>query len=277
MIIMKPKASGAWTAVYVSFLAMAGALTSSAEDTATNAIPHKSYTDTVVSVDAKEHTLVVEGFFSRKTFNLGDNCAYTFEDKGAGTIGDLHPGQRVEVDYQEMHDVLVADRVTQEPMCYEGTVKAYDPVQRTLTLHVRGRDKAFPIAADCKVLLRGDKSGSLADIQTGNYVTVTYETPNDKPTARKITQTSETFTGSLTAIDLDTKTVKAKSLYDTKKFNLGDNCAIVIAGKINGRLADLKPNDKLVFSYDEINGVNVASRIALVGRTHSAETAPGGQ
>src|ERR1700690_4433759 len=234
MIIMKPKASGAWTAVYVSFLAMAGALTSSAEDTATNAIPHKSYTDTVVSVDAKEHTLVVEGFFSRKTFNLGDNCAYTFEDKGAGTIGDLHPGQRVEVDYQEMHDVLVADRVTQEPMCYEGTVKAYDPVQRTLTLHVRGWDKAFPIAADCKVLLRGDKSGSLADIQTGNYVTVTYETPNDKPTARKITQTSSTFTGSLTAIDLDTKTVKAKSLYDTKKFNLGDNCAIVIAGKING-------------------------------------------
>jgi len=50
-------------------------------------------------------------------------------------------------------------------------------------------------------------------------------------------------------------------MYDTKKFNLGDNCAIVIGGKINGRLADLKPNDKLIFSYDEINGVNVANRL----------------
>ena len=274
---MKTKALRTWTTVYVAVLAMAGTLPAPAEDTATNAIPHKSYTDTVVSVDAKEHTLVLEGFFSRKTFNLGDNCTCTFEDKGAGTIGDLHPGQRVEVNYQEMHDVLVADRVTQEPMCYEGTVKAYDPVQRTITLHVHSRDKTFLIAADCKVLLRGEKSGSLADIQTGNYVTVTYETPNDKPTARKINQTSETYTGSLTAIDLDTKTVRAKSLYDTRKFILGDNCAIVIAGKINGRLADLKPNDKLVFSYDEINGVNVANRIALVGTPQATETPQGSQ
>ena len=277
MIIMKTKALHTWTAVYVLVLTMAGALTSSADDTATNAIPHKSYTGTVVSVDAKEHTLGLEGFFTSKTFNLGDNCAYTFVDKGAGAIGDLHPGQRVEVVYQEAHGVLVADRVTQEPMCYEGTVKACEPVQRTIILHGRGRDKTFPIAGDCKVVLRGDKPGSLADIQTGNYVTVTYEIPNNKPTAREIAQTSETFTGSLTAIDLDTKTVKATALLDTKKFNLGDNCAIVINGKIDGQLADLKPNDKLVFSYDEINGVNVASRIALVGRPQATETPQGSQ
>jgi hypothetical protein len=142
---------------------------------------------------------------------------------------------------------------------------------------MHGRDKTFAIAGDCKVVLRGDKPGSLADVQAGNYVTVTYETPNDKPNVRKIAQTSETYTGSLIAIDLDTKSVKAKSMFDTKKFNLGDNCAIVIDGKINGRLADLKPNDKLVFSYDEINGVNVANRIALLGRPQAAETPPGGQ
>jgi hypothetical protein len=277
MIIMKMKASRTWTAVCVSVLTMAGALTSSADDAATNAIPHKSYTGTVVSVDGKEHTLGVEGFFTSKTFNLGGNCAYTFVDKGAGAIGDLHPGQRVEVVYQEAHGVLVADRVTQEPMCYEGTVKACEPGQRTITLRGRGRDKTFPIAGDCKVVLRGDKSGSLADIQTGNYVTVTYEIPNNKPTARGIAQTSETFTGSLTAIDLDTKTVKATALLDTKKFNLGDNCAIVINGKIDGQLADLKPNDKLVFSYDEINGVNVANRIALVGTPQATATPSGSQ
>ena len=277
MIIMKTKALRTWTAICVSFLTIAGAFTTSADDTETNAIPHKSYTSTVVSVDTKEHTLVLEGFFTSKTFNLGGNCAYTVVDKGAGVIGDLHPGQRVEVVYQEAHNVLVADRVTQEPMCYEGTVKACDLAQRTITLHTRGRDKTFLIAGDCKVVLRGDKPGSLTDVQTGNYVTVTYETPNDKPTARKIAQTSETYTGSLIAIDLDTKTVKAKSMFDTKKFNLGDNCAIVIDGRINGRLADLKPNDKLVFSYDEINGVNVANRIALVGRPQTTETPQGSQ
>ena len=248
-----------------------------ADDAETNAIPHKSYTGTVGSVDTKEHTLVVEGFFTSKMFNLGDNCTYTLVDKVAGAINDLHPGQRVEVVYQEMHDVLVADRVTQEPMSYEGTVKTCDPAQRTITLHDHGRDRTLPIAGDCKVLLRGDKPGSLADIQPGNYVTVTYETPDDKPTARKITQTSETFTGLLTAIDLDAKTVKAKSLFDTKKFNLGDNCAIVIDGKINGRLSDLKPNDKLDFNYDEINGVNVANRIALVSRPQTTEAPQSGK
>jgi hypothetical protein len=92
---------------------------------------------------------------------------------------------------------------------------------------------------------------------------VTYETPNDIATARQIAQTSESFAGTLTAIDLDERTVKAKTLFDTKKFNLVDNCAIVINGKTDARLSDLKPEDKLVFSYDEINGVNVVNRIAL--------------
>jgi len=276
MIIMKTKALRTWTAVCVSALTMAGALTASAaDDTDTNEIPHKSYTDTIVSVDAKEHVLVMAGFFANKTFNLGDKCTYSFVDKNAGTIADLHSGQRVEVLYQEAHDVLVADSVTQETMSCEGTVKACDPAARTITLHGRGRDRTLPIAADCKVMLRKDKLGSLADIQTGNFVTVIYETPDGKPTAQKITQSSETYTGSLTAIDLETKTVKAKSMYDTKKFNLGDNCAIVIGGKINGRLADLKPNDKLVFSYDEINGVNVANRIALLGRPQATATPQG--
>ena len=57
-------------------------------------------------------------------------------------------------------------------------VKAIDPTARTMTLHVRGLDKTFQIASDCNVLLRDDKPGRLADIQTGNHVTVTYETPD---------------------------------------------------------------------------------------------------
>ena len=251
---------------------MAAALKASADDSTTAGIPHKSYEGTVVSVDAQEHRLGLKGTFLTKTFNLGDNCTYSVVDKPEGAVVDLRPGQRVMVVYQESHGVLVASRVTQQPVRCEGTVKAYDPIQRTMTLHTPGRDRTFQIVGDCKVVLRGNKSGALTDIQPGNYVTVTYETPNDKLMAWKITQTSETFNGSLTAIDLDTKTIKAKSLFDTKKFTLGDNCAIVINGKINGQLSDLKPNDKLIFSYDEINGVNVANRIAPAGTAQQSET-----
>ena len=91
---------------------------------------------------------------------------------------------------------------------------------------------------------------------------MTYETPGGKLTAREIAQTSIVFTGTLTAIDLGEKTLKARAVFDTKKFNVADNCAIVINGKTDGQLSDLKPDDKLVFSYDEINGVNVVNRIA---------------
>ena len=265
-IIMKTKAIRIWTALCMSILTITGVGAALAADTDTNAIPHKSYTGMILSVNPTEHTLVLDGFFTSKTFNLGDKCAYTFVDKGAGVIGDLHAGQRVEVIYQEMHNVLVVDRVTQEPMSYEGTVQACDPALRTITLHLRGRDRALPLANDCKILLRGDKAGSLNDIQAGNYITMVYEMPDGKPVAKKIIQTSETFTGTLTAIDLDTRTVKAKSLYESKKFVMGDNCAIVVDGKINGKLSDLKPDDKLTVSYDEINGINVANRIALIGK-----------
>jgi hypothetical protein len=73
------------------------------------------------------------------------------------------------------------------------------------------------------------------------------------------------FTGTLTAIDLEAKTLKARAMFGTKKFNVADNCAIVINGRTDGRLSNLKPTDKLVFSYDEINGVNVVNRIAPAG------------
>ena len=252
-------------------LMLMGTPKAAADETAA-ALPHKTYTGMVMSVNAKERTLELQGVFLQRKFNLGDNCTYAFVDKDAGAISDLRPGQRITVAYQESHGVRVADRITQEPLKYEGTVKAFDQIGRTLILRGRGMDRSFQIGSDCKVMLRGYKPGTLADIQAGNYITVTYELPDAKPTAREIAQTSETFTGVLTAIDLDAKTVKAKALFDTRKFTLGDNCAIVINGKTGGQLADLKPNDKLVISYDEINGVNVANRIAPAGTAQQSDT-----
>jgi Cu/Ag efflux protein CusF len=271
---MKTKALRAWAVVCLSALTATAAYRASADDASANATaakPDKTYTGTIVSVDAKEHLLDVKGFpFSHKKFNLGDTCTYTMVGQDTGAIGDLRPGQKVTVGYQDAHGVLVADRVTQQPMRDEGMVKAIDPATQTLTLHLGVMDKKFQLPADCEVTLRGDKSGTVADIQPGNHVRITYEVPNGKPTARQIAQTSETFTGDLTAIDLDQKTIKAKAMFATKKFNLGDDCAVVINGKPNGKLTDLRPGESLTFSYDNINGVNVVNRIAPANGSGSA-------
>ena len=271
---MKTKALRAWAVVCLSALTATVAYRASADDASANATaakPDKTYTGTIVSIDPKEHLLDVRGFpFSSKKFNLGDTCAYTIVGQDTGAIGDLRPGQKVMIGYQNAHGVLVADRVTQQPMRDEGMVKAIDPTTQTLTLHLGVMDKKFQLPADCEVTLRGDRAGTVADIQPGNHVLITYEVPNGKPTARQIAQTSETFTGDLTAIDLDQKTMKAKAMFATKKFNVGDDCAVVINGKPGGKLTDLRPGESLMFSYDNVNGVNVVNRIAPANGSGSA-------
>ena len=224
--------------------------------------PDKTYTGTVKSVNANDRLLEVNGFMFGKRFNLGDNCTYDILNKNAGSISDLRSGERVVVSYQDAHGVLVADRVAQEPMKFDGMVKTIDPMAHTVTLHSGWMDRTFRIPDDCQIALRGGKTGTIADIQAGNHVTVTYETPNGQATARQIAQTSAMFTGELTAVDMNDRTVKAKTTFGAKKFNLADNCAIMVNGKPTGQLTDLRLGDRLEFNYDDVNGVNVVNRIA---------------
>ena len=259
---MKANRSICRMAICAAVLTATAVIRSPADQATPAARPERTCTGTIVSVDPKEHTLETKWFLFSRSFNLGDNCTYVLLDKNPGAAGDLRPGEKVTVSFQDAHGVLIADRVVQEPMRFEGMVAAIDPATHTLTLHHPGVDKHLQIADGCKIVLRGDKPGTLADIQPGDHVTVTYETPDGKPTAREIAQTSLEYTGTLTAIDLGEKTLKAKSPFSSKKFNVADNCAIVINGRTDGQLSDLKPDEKLVFNYDEINGINVVNRIA---------------
>jgi hypothetical protein len=78
------------------------------------------------------------------------------------------------------------------------------------------------------------------------------------------------FTGDLTAIDLDQKTLRAKAMFATKKFNVGNDCAILVNGKPDGKLTALRPGESLTFSYDDVNGVNIVNRIAPAGTSSSS-------
>lgn len=233
--------------------------------------PEKTYTGTIASVHP--HRVRVNGWMFSKDFNLGDSCTYALLGRRGGTAADLRPGQKVTVRYVDAEGVLVADRVEQQPVRVEGTVKAVDVRNGLLVVHVRGGDRTFQLPADCRVVLRDDKSGTTTDLQRGERVVVTYETPNGEPTAREIAQTSASFTGSLTAIDLTDRTVKAKSAFGSKEFHLGDGCVILLNGKADADLRDLRPGEKLTFNYEDVNGVNVVNRIASAAGAAEAMTA----
>lgn len=252
-----------WTSLFVAVMALRTAADEAPSAASAPSTPEKSYTGTVVSLNNNDHLLRLKGWFSmQKSFNLGDNCVYYEPGSGNAPINALRPGEKVKVNYQDRHGVLIADRVQQIPMHIEGMITKLDATNHMLTVHQTPLNEQFRLPDDCRIVLRDGKSGTLDDIKIGSYVTVTYETPNDKATAREIAQTSQEFTGTLTAIDLDERTVKAKAVFGSKEFHLADQCAVMNNGQPNGRLADLRPEEKLVFSYDDINGVNVVNRIA---------------
>jgi predicted RNA-binding protein len=256
--------------------------TSTSSKSSTYSGAEKTFTGSVTAVDLSQHTLKVQGeFLFGKSFNLGAACSYALLDGVDNAPAGLHAGQKVRVIYQSVDGVLVADRVLQQPMRFTGWVKAVNPNAHTVTVQSGGFgvSRQFQFVDGGRVTLLGDKTGTFADIQPGNHVSLTYEEPPGMATAQNIAQTSATFTGALTAIDLDAKTVKAKTMFDSRSFNLGEHCVIDLDGKGGGRLSDLKPDEKLVFTYDDISGVNVVNRIAPAKETAesvSASNMPGG-
>jgi Cu/Ag efflux protein CusF len=232
----------------------------------------KSVTGTVTSIDQQEKTISVKLFWGTKKFNIADDCKVSLDDKPQAALLDLRPGQELQVAYENVQGVKVAHQIAQHNVIFTGYVHEIDPANHTVTVRRHGLDKTFQIPDDCKIVPRDEKAGTLSDVQAGHRVTVTYEIPKGVATARQMTQTSATFSGSLTAIDLNERTLKAKTFLNAKKFNVADHCNIVISGKPEARLSDLKLGDKLVFSYDDVNGVNIVTRIATAGTPFEAPT-----
>ena len=233
----------------------------------------RTFTGTVKSVDPEQRSFAVQGMVFTKRFDAAESCSYSMMDPKAQSINGLRLGQKVTVGYENHQGVRIADCVTQLPMRFKGRVNAVDPIAHTVTVRHKALDKTFQVGSDCKMTLHANKSGSLTDLKPGQLIEVTYESPKYWLMAREITQTSATFTGSLTAIDLGDRTLKAKHAFSSKRFNVADNCKIEVKGKDDGRLVDLRPGQTVTFCYDEVKGVNVANRIMIGEEQREALTA----
>jgi Cu/Ag efflux protein CusF len=268
-----------WQYLCVSVLASACTFAAYADEQvqASATRTEKSYSGVITSVDPKEKVMTVKGLMFSKAFNVADNCAIVAGGKQEVTLNEIRPGQKVNVNYKDVRGVFVAKRIVQEKMLYTGTVQSVDPVKRVLKVSRKGLSKTFDIPTNCKVVLKNDKSGGLNEVRVGHTITVVYETPHNAPVARQIEQTSATYVGTLDAIDASSRTVKAKHLIGERKFNLADNCKIIVNGKLNASLSDLRLGQKLEFSYDEVEGVNVVTRIGPAEGSTTGETALSGK
>jgi Cu/Ag efflux protein CusF len=244
--------------------------------TATNQENEKVYKGTIIAVDPPQHTVLVKGLILNKTFNASDMCKVSLEDKPEAALDKLRPGHKVEVYYQNTRGVLVANRIVQHNQVVNGYITAVDPAQRTLTIKGSGGKKHFTVAADCDVLLKDSKVGTLENLKVGHSVNVAFDPADGVWTARKIEQKAETFVGTIQALDAGTRTVRARSFMSERKFNLADGCRIVVEDKTDAGLRDLRIGDRVEFSYEDANGVLVVNRIGRepnVPDPESAQTA----
>jgi hypothetical protein len=255
---MKNNAFGVWMALGILVLLV------SARERAWAARPDKSYTGIVNYYDPKGQTLNMQGAIFDKEFSVSPACPCQFPGHGQGAVKDLRPGENVTIRYQRTNGVFVADQIEQNLMQYEGVVDDVNGANHTVTVYSRHLDRTFNFAGHCQVVLLNHKSGVFTNLQNGFHVLVTFESPNGTPTAQRIEQTSILFTGSLKEIDLAKGILKARAGFGVRQFSLAKDCTIRIHGK-TAQLADFKPDDKLVLTYDTVNGVNVVNRIVPAG------------
>lgn len=221
----------------------------------------KAYSGNIVSIDPANRVIKLQKYLFHKSFVLGENCAFATGDKSTASLSDFRPGQHVIINYVDAHGVLVADRVAQKEMVFTGQVRDI----RAGTINVRnvGGNKTFSVGQNCSVLLHHDAKGRLADVKLGDQVSVVYEVPGGQLMARKIEKPSVTFMGTLNSIDYNGQTVTVgEKGHGGKLFRLSDDCAVMVNGKPEGRLEDLKAGQAYELSYDSVNGINVVNRIA---------------
>ena len=221
----------------------------------------KTYKGTVIAVDPKEHTLTVRGLLTTKNFNAAGECKVAFEDKADASWSDLRPGQEVELAYRNARGVLVTHQITQKNRLFKGHLIAIDPAKRSLAVKRGVFARHFTLTDGSVVLVKDDKSGSLNDLKIGDTVKVIYESESEPMLAQRVEQKNPTFVGTIRSIDAETRTVKVKNLLAEKKFHLANGCKVVVNGKMNAWLVDLRIGDRMSVSYEDVNGVLVANRI----------------
>ena len=260
---MKTMPTRAPTILGAMLLALACASLASGPEPA-SAQKDKTFKGTLAAVEANEKTVSVAAALGfKRTFNVAEDCRISLEDRREAALSDLRPGQRVEVGYRNTQGVRVAMYICQHNVILTGRIKAIDEPKRAVAVKTGLRTRHLTVADDCSVVLHNEKPGALNDLKVGNIVKIRYESPNGSAIARRIEQPSETYVGTIEAIDAKAKTVKAKQLLSEKKFNLASGCQIVVHGKAGGKLSDLRIGDRVTFSYENENGVLVANRLGL--------------
>lgn len=238
-----------------------------------------TWTGTLTAVSEVNKSFTGEHGLFTKTFKLGENCSISTLEKKKAALGDLRPGEKVTIHYHRAEGVLIANRIAERPLRYTGTVHSVDQKAGILTMEeaplyrpFRG-PRTFRIASDCKLFIRNEHGAKLADLRPGDRISVLYGLPGGSAVAYRIKDSSLAVVGKMEAIDMSTRTVRAKDAWGEKRFAVGKHCQIMLSDHKVGSLKDLVAGHTYQFTYEDVNGVNVLDRVAPAQGATPARTA----
>jgi len=239
----------------------------------------ESCAGTLTAIHTQDHTITVRRMLMDKTFHLGQHCAVSALDKKDAVVSDLRPGEKVEIRYQNVEGILVADQIAEKALRYDGAVQAVDQKAGTVTMQEAPlyvpfhAPQMFRLAAGCEIVLPDRHDGTLAALQPGDRISVIYELPGGAPVAYRIRDRSLTLVGVVAAVDPSNHTLKAREKSSEIKFELADDCQIILNGEKPGHLKDLVLGQPCKFTYENVNGVEVLDRIVPANAAKPTQTA----
>jgi hypothetical protein len=221
-----------------------------------------TFSGSVTAVDSPDHTLAAKGWFMTRNFILGRDCKVSLQDKPVAALTDLQPGQQVDIRYRDENGVRIATHIAQHDLAYSGHIVSINPQDRTLLIKTGAMTRQLTLAPNCAVHMRRMTNATLASLQTGDAVYVVYDRVNGSHVAQRIEENSAMFVGTIDAIDASSHSLKISDKQGERRFDLADNCPIVIDNRLNGTLYNLQIGERVKVDYNNVDGVLVADRVS---------------
>ena len=146
---------------------------------------------------------------------------------------------------------------------YKGTVVEVDRENRLFTgkKFWSWAKPTFHVGEDCLVLLQDSPEASFQDVRPGQRVHVRYRTMEGVKVASQITENNPSFSGHITRIHPDRRTMTVKKGLFKKDFVVDSEC-VVVQGRDNPwTFSDLKLGHPVTVTYLNAGSTNVAAKI----------------
>ena len=230
-----------------------------------------SFTGKITGMDRTAKTVTVKQLLDSRTFNLTEDFkVYELDVASNETreakLGDLKIGQQVRVEYDEINGARLARSIQEMGNTFSGRITEIDPNTKTVKVNKLLDTRTFNLADKSNILVYEAASPELKgmkldDLNVGLNVTVGYEVVNGAFIAHRIEEQTRTFSGQVSAVDPNLRTVTVKKVLETRTFDVPEGAEIVMRGEEEATLGELLVGHRVAVEYREANGVLTAIEI----------------